>query len=256
MSHGAAQLINRVLRIGNLRISRVGAAVDFPVEFDDEDRDVCEHVIGRKLTMVGREGVFSTLLACRHVCNAGVVGDFVECGVWRGGNSIVAADVFGRLDRTRRVHLFDTFEGMTQPTSVDVGNRDGEPALRRFLAGKKDTHNEWCYASLDDVKANFAVRGLQSERIRYVKGDVLETLLDPANLPEKIAVLRLDTDWYESTKLELEVLWPRLQSGGVLIVDDYGHWGGAQKAVDEFFEQHPRPLLQYVNYTVRAAVKA
>ncbi len=75
-------------------------------------------------------------------------------------------------------------------------------------------------------------------------------------MPDKISVLRLDTDWYESTKRELEVLWPRLVKGGVLLIDDYGHWQGARKAVDEFFIGSDRPFFSYTDYTGRIAVKA
>lgn len=226
-----------------------------PVEFDDEDAGVVEAVLGRRLTMAGPERLFTTLLACRHVCSAGVEGDFVECGVWRGGNSIVAADVFLRHSPDRRVFLFDTFAGMTEPTAEDFNNRDRQSAMPMYRRSMRDSHNEWCYASLGDVEANFSAFGLPGSRVRFIRGDVVETLGVPGNLPERISVLRLDTDWYESTKRELEVLWPRLQLGGVLIIDDYGHWGGAKQAVDEFFDGRRRPFLTYTDYTGRVAVK-
>ena len=78
--------------------------------------------------------------------------------------------------------------------------------------------------------------GYPPERIHFVRGPVEETL--PAGAPDEIALLRLDTDWYESTRHELEHLYPRLAAGGVLLVDDYGHWEGARKAVDEYFADH------------------
>ena len=84
------------------------------------------------------------------------------------------------------------------------------------------------------------------------KGDVLSTLAVPDNLPLKIAVLRLDTDWYESTRMELETLYPRLSVDGVIMIDDYGHWTGARRAVDEYFARGQRPLLQYTDATGRA----
>jgi len=247
-----ATAANSVLHRFGLRLVRHEAR---PVEFDDEDAAIVEAVLDRRLTMASPERLFSTLLACRHVCRAGVEGDFVECGVWRGGNSIVAADVFRRQSPDRRVFLFDTFAGMTEPTADDFGNRDRKSAMPTYLESARDSHNEWCYASMADVETNLAAFRVPASMARLVRGDVLATLSDPVNLPEKISVLRLDTDWYESTRRELEVLWPRLELGGVLIVDDYGHWGGAKKAVDEFFDGPRRPLLTYTDYTGRVAVK-
>lgn len=92
----------------------------------------------------------------------------------------------------------------------------------------------------------FEVKELSSQVI-LIEGDVLETLVKTQNIPGKISVLRLDTDWYESTKKELEVLYPKLAVGGVLMIDDYGYWGGAKKAVDEYFADIPRPFLQYTD---------
>ena len=230
-------------------------APDFPVECDADDRRILQHVLDKHLSMTSRERLFATLFACRHVVAAKVPGDFVECGVWRGGNALIAADVFGRFDPARMVWLFDTFAGMTAPTEADVDNTKQESARARFEREQRAHHNDWCYASLEDVQNNFREAGLLSGDVRFVRGDVLHTLADPIGLPARISVLRLDTDWYESTKKELEILWPRLQPGGVLIVDDYGHWGGAKKAVDEFFATRPRPLLNYIDYTGRIGVK-
>ena len=91
----------------------------------------------------------------------------------------------------------------------------------------------FAHASLEDVRANVALAGVPSERVRYVDGKVEDTI--PQDVPDRIALLRLDTDWYESTLHELGHLWIALLPGGVLIIDDYGHWQGARQAVDEFF---------------------
>lgn len=252
-------LLKSALASFGYRISRIpdapAAPEAFPVEFSPADGAIVAHVIDRKLTMVSRERLFATLMACRHVLAQGIPGDFVECGVWRGGNALIAADVFAREGAPRSVHLFDTFAGMTRPTAADVKARDGSDAMPEYLAGQRDDHNDWCYASLDDVQRNFADARLLGPRVRLIQGDIVESLKNPANLPESISVLRLDTDWYESTRAELEVLYPRLSPGGVLILDDYGHWGGARKAVDEYFRDRPRPLLQYTDYTGRMGVK-
>lgn len=228
---------------------------EFPVEFDEADKHILRHVIEKKLSMTGRERLFATLAACRHVAAHGISGDFVECGVWRGGHGLIAADVFSRLSKPAKIFLFDTFAGMTAPGEADVKAATGKPARARYQRSQTGGRSSWCYASLDDVLRNFREAGLLSDYVRPVKGDVLETLRVEDNLPKKISVLRLDTDWYESTSLELEVLWPRLESGGILMVDDYGHWGGARKAVDEFFASRGRPFLHYIDYTGRLAIK-
>jgi hypothetical protein len=204
--------------------------------------------------MVGDERLIATLLACKYACTSGIEGDFVECGVWRGGNSIIAANVFARNDITRKVYLFDTFAGMTKPLDVDVKLKEELDTRAKFMASQKIGHNDWCFAPLEDVKKSFQSLGLL-ETARFVQGDVMETLDNECNLPEKICVLRLDTDWYESTKKELDVLWCRLQPGGILILDDYGHWQGTKKAVDEFFPLADRPFLHYVDDPSRLIVK-
>ena len=249
------RLISRTLAASGIRVTRSRTADrQFPVEFSDDDRRIVEFVTSNELTMVSRERLFTTLMACQYVARQGIPGDFVECGVWRGGNSIVAADVFRRLAPRKALHLFDTFAGMTAPSARDV-DQQGVSADAEFIRGQRVDCNEWCYASIAEVKANFAMGHLGQCDVHYVKGDVLETLRLEENVPDSISVLRLDTDWYESTKLELEVLYPRLVDGGVLIVDDYGHWGGAKQAVDEYFANRPRPFLQYTDYTGRVAVK-
>ena len=241
--------------VGIKRQRNKAAMPALPVEMDEHDRAVVEHVLSQQLTMTSAERLFTTLMAARFVCEAGIAGDFVECGVWRGGNSIVAADVFRRMGPGRKCWMFDTYTGMTEPTEHDVTNRGGGGAMQTWRERERDGHNEWCFASLEDVSANLEQLGLLPQ-VRLIKGDVLQTLQDEANLPSSIAVLRLDTDWYESTRAELEILYPRLQAGGVLILDDYGHWGGAKKAVDEYFKANGRrPFLQYTDETGRVGVK-
>lgn len=190
-------------------------------------------------TMTGPERRQAMVDACRMV--AKVPGDIVECGVWRGGNIIIA-----RMMRPDRVcWLYDTFTGMTQP-----GEIDGEKATSRWSAS---INKGWCKRSLAHVKGVLEETGVYDEdKLRFVVGPVEDTLRVPENLPDRIALLRLDTDWYTSTKVELEVLYPRLARGGVLIVDDYGHWPGCRRAVDEYF---PRGAFRRIDYTAIMAVK-
>jgi hypothetical protein len=206
-------------------------------------------------TMTTVERMHALWSAVRHVCRSGVAGDLVECGVWRGGSSMVAALTLEQEgDRERRLWLYDTFAGMSEPTARDVA-ADGFSAAEHWDEIKGAPGDPtFAYASLEDVRANMASTGIAADRIEYVRGPVEETI--PGAVPERIALLRLDTDWYESTRHELEHLWERLEPGGVLILDDYGHWLGARQAADEFFAGRPdAPLLVRVDYTGRVAVK-
>lgn len=95
--------------------------------------------------------------------------------------------------------------------------------------------------------------GYPIERVRFVEGRVEDTL--PVRVPDRISLLRLDTDWYESTRCELEHLFPKLVPGGVLIVDDYGHWEGCRRAVEEYFDENNIPmLLNRIDYTGRIGI--
>jgi len=205
-------------------------------------------------TMTSPERRASLLGAVDHLVKHRIEGDIVECGVWRGGSMMaVALALMARGDTSRRLWLYDTFEGMSEPTEADRGV-DGESAQAQLQRAPRDAA-VWAVASLDDVQANLARTGYPADRIRYVKGKVEDTL--PATLPGRIALLRLDTDWYESTRHELAHLYPRLVRHGVLLIDDYGHWQGARKAVDEYFAAAAEPVfLHRVDYTARLVVKA
>ena len=227
-----------------------------PIELTSAEKKIIDYVVDNQLTMVSYERLWGTLMACKYAVEREIEGDFVECGVWRGGNAILAAEMFKLYGVDKKVWLFDTFKGMTIPTSVDVQASNGEAAISTYLVNEQATHNDWCYASLSDVKNNFEKKGLLSEKIVFVEGDVCETLGNKNNIPNKISILRLDTDWYESTKKELEVLYPKITVGGCLIIDDYGHWSGSKVATDEYFKtQNNRPFLQYTDTAGRMAVK-
>ena len=229
---------------------------DIAVELDDDDVDLIKHVLDRGYTMTSVARLVNTLKSCRYVVENKIPGDFVECGVWRGGNSILAKRLFEQLDSNKSVWMFDTFEGMTAPTEYDVETHTKNYAGKKFEDSQQDTHNDWCYASLEDVKNNCLNSKLKLDGLNFVKGDVSKTLVIKENLPKEISILRLDTDWYESTKSELEVLYPILSVSGVLIIDDYGYWEGARKAVDEYFSicDH-KPLFNVIDHTGRSAIK-
>jgi hypothetical protein len=250
--------IQFIMKIFGFKIVRLSEQPDFvfPLEADEEDRKLLRYVIENNLSMISVEGLWSTLSAAKYVCENQVEGDFVECGVWRGGNAIIAAEIFRRYGSAKKVYLFDTFSGMTEPTQEDQGLLDGKPAILQYLESDKETHNEWCHASISEVQMNFAKRGLLHSNVLFIQGDVADSLRDARNLPEVISILRLDTDWYESTKLELEALFPRVSQGGCVIVDDYGYWSGSKKATDEYFNgQKSKPLFHVTDATRRIGVK-
>ena len=222
-----------------------------------EDRGIVERALPDTMTGVAR--LVALVDAVRYCVRAGVEGDFAECGVWRGGSVIAMVDTLQALGVTDRdIHLYDTFEGMTEPTEHDVSTF-APPAITEWRDAAERSERPWpglfgeAAFSEEQVRRAVLATGYPEHRFHFVRGRVEDTL--PLHSPDRIALLRLDTDWYESTRVELEILYPRLVDGGVLIIDDYGHWDGCRRAVDEYFTVHPAPLLTRVDYTCRLAVK-
>jgi len=255
------QSVKRLFALAGLEVHQKGIYDHYwadPVEFSSRDLEVLRFVRSNRLTMASKERVVATIKACKHAVQAGIEGDFVECGVWRGGNSIAAKLTFENYGSDKAVWLFDTFAGMTSPGEMDTTRFSDRSAADRFIDAKEADHVDWCFASLEDVKANFEKSGADMSRVRFVAGDVMKTLADKANLPKAISVLRLDTDFYDSTKAEMEYLYPRLSRGGSLLIDDFGHWDGARRAVEEYLDTLPaeaRPLLHSTDYSGRMGVK-
>lgn len=247
----------RLKRLGralgvNAKRSRASKAA--PSDFDEQTKRVLASVAD--YTMTGPERVQALVNAVRYVVANDIEGDFVECGVWRGGSSMAVALTLRELGEGRRdLYLYDTFEGMSTPTEEDFAF-DGQVAANKFANRRlSEDSSDWCRSTLDEVEQNLASTGYPIERIHFIKGKVEDTL--PDRLPGgPVSILRLDTDWYESTRHELRHLYPKLTRGGVLIVDDYGHWAGAKKAVDEYVAEHKlRLLLCRIDYTARIAIK-
>ncbi len=210
----------------------------------------------RPFTMTSVERLYSLYRAMHYVIKNKIPGDFIECGVWKGGSSLMMAKMLTMHGITdRKVILYDTYEGMSEPTEndKDYSGVDAEKLLEQSSIEVQDS--VWCYSSFDEVKSNLTLSGLPEENIIMIKGKVEDTI--PSQVPtEKIALLRLDTDWYESTKHELEHLYPMLVKDGLLIIDDYGHWQGCRKAVDEYMSKNDLPiLLCRIDNTGRIAVK-
>jgi O-methyltransferase len=226
------------------------AGIKFPDDYDDEAKDIIRAV--KPYTMTSPERLNAFILATRYVVKHNIPGDIVECGVWRGGSMQACAKTLLSVGATdRELHLFDTYEGMTPPTAEDL-RRDGKSAQELLDSQGKD-RPIWAVATLDDVQAGFEQVPYPKERIHYVQGKVEDTI--PEQAPERISILRLDTDWYASTKHELDQLYSRLVSGGVLLIDDYGYWQGSRQAVDEFLETTGEQLLLLRMDEGRIAVK-
>jgi hypothetical protein len=222
-------------------------------DFSPEEVEIIRAVMPYTLTTPER--IWAVINAVRHVSNLRVPGEFVECGVWRGGSTMAAALALRQLkDLQRTVYLYDTFEGMPPPSAHD---RDfsGRDAAEQLREADRNTSNLWCLAGLEEVKRNVISTGYPPDRLRFVQGKVEETI--PEQAPDRIALLRLDTDWYESTRHELVHLYPKLSPGGILIIDDYGYWQGARRATDEYFAALSNPpFLSRIDSTGRLAVKA
>jgi hypothetical protein len=248
---------NAAYSLFGIRITR-----NKPFGFDLTLSDPAAHSILRAVvdrTMTDENRLYNLILSVRHLIQNNVEGDFVECGVWRGGSMMaVALAALDEQNTDRNLFLYDTFSGMTKPSSIDV-DYEGVSAMKSMeeakLSNREFSAGVIAYASIDDVEKGMKLTNYPTDKIFYIVGDVAKTLAQE-EVPNKIALLRLDTDWYESTKVELEILWPRLVPGGVLILDDYDHWVGARKAVDEYFQTLDKvPLLMRMQ-SGRIAVKS
>ena len=221
---------------------------------DLEPSFVARYELSKVFTKTSPERMYALYQAVKYVVRSPVPGAIVECGVWRGGSSMLAALALleeGVSDR--ELWLYDTYEGMAEPGEHDRDFRG--VAAKELLEGadRQDEQSVWCYSSLDAVQRNMASTGYPASRIRYVQGKVEDRI--PAEMPGEIALLRLDTDFYESTYHELRHLFPRIAPGGILIIDDYGHWEGARRATDQFFREIDQTvLLHRIDYTGRIAV--
>jgi O-methyltransferase len=222
-------------------------------DLTDEENAIIDRVAPYTMTSIERQ--IALIRSVRYVVAHKIEGSFVECGVWKGGSSMAIALTLIQEGATdREMYLFDTFEGMSPPGECDRA-ADGTPAQSYLDWDPAKTGLVWAVASINDVRQNMASTGYGEDHVHYIKGPVELTLpLFAPNGP--IALLRLDTDWYDSTKHELVHLFPFVSNGGILIVDDYGHWQGARKAVDEYFSALGRPyFLHRIDYTGRLLVR-
>ncbi|WOD43984.1 TylF/MycF/NovP-related O-methyltransferase [Hwangdonia lutea] len=218
------------------------------LDYSDFENKIVD--ITAEFTMTSSERIVSLIRALNYVVNNNINGAIVECGVWKGGSIMAVLHTMNNLKNIRDIYLYDTFEGMTEPKDIDLSVK-GDSAKEIY----QDSNGNWCFSSLEEVKKNVFSINYPIEKLHFIKGKVEETIPD-SNTPDKIAVLRLDTDWYESTKHEMIHLFPNIVKGGIIIIDDYGHWSGCKKAVDEYLKENNIKLfLSRVDYTCRIGVK-
>ena len=220
--------IQHTLKFFGYKLSRL----DTNFKNDNDFKGMLKEV--KPFTMTSDDRIYSLYLSINYIINNQILGDFVECGVWKGGSMMLAAKMLKKNNSHRLLFLYDTFEGMSAPGQFDFASNVNKSKNNHAELLLKKNKKLLCLANIDEVKKNLISTGYTSNHINFIKGDVKETLNQ--NLPNKIALLRLDTDWYESTKIELEKLFPKLTPGGILIIDDYKSWEGCKKAVDEYFE--------------------
>lgn len=241
----------RLLGIFNYDITLSRANAEFP-ELNEVDRGLVRKIQSRGLTMTSFESMCVLASSCNYVIKARIEGDFVETGVWRGGSSILAALLLGS---NRKCHLFDTYEGMPAPSAFDfrVGQTDASSTKSKWETLKRGTGSDWVRSSITEVKKNLKDFDVDMTKVNFVIGMVEETVKQAGI--EKISLLRIDTDFYSSTKAALIELWPKLSVGGILILDDYSHWDGARRAVDEYFIEKKILMLPIPNSGGRVVVK-
>ena len=258
MQAGKLKFKQKLLNYFNFIINKIGLNIDFmddpyPTEIEPKNKKLIEFV--KPNSMSSNIRLHELINSIDYILRNNIKGDFVECGIWRGANLVVMQKLLERNEIDNiKVFGYDTFDGMSEPSKYDydlIGNK-AEDLMNK--TPKKEGRGIWAYSTFQRVK-NIIDNSVDSpENIKLIKGKVEETLIQKKNLPKKISLLRLDTDFYESTKVEMEVLYPLLVKGGVLIIDDYGHFKGARKAVDDYF-QNQQIWLKYVDITCRLYIK-
>lgn len=248
----AKRFIQNILKRFGFEIINLKKQKAWPTDFEPLHQDIAAKA--QPYTLTSKERIFGLIESVKYISQHKIEGDIVECGVWKGGSMLAIAETLVRLnDSQRELYLYDTFEGMPAPGDADVSYE--EKKAEQFFIEHGDRQSKQLWASdLDSVRKNLSLSSYPAHRFHFVEGKVEDTI--PGTIPEKIALLRLDTDWYESTKHEMEHLFPRLVKGGILIIDDYGYWKGARKAVDEYFSSHSvQMFLSRMDETGRVGVK-
>lgn len=218
------------------------------VEIEKEDFNFLKKISNFSMSTPANH--WAIIQSIKHIKNLNLKGDFVECGVYQGGNLMLFEYLNNKYKLNKKIYAYDTFEGMTTPNQYDIDLKNKNASEYKI----KD--EKWCYATLETVKKNINSLNQKLDNFNFIKGDVCKTLGEINHIPNEISLLRLDTDFYESTLKELEFLFPKLVTNGVLIIDDYGHWKGSRKAVDEYFNLKDNFIwFHRIDYASRLYIK-
>jgi O-methyltransferase len=178
-------------------------------------------------TMVTNKNLITLYRLVQRVNKLGLPGDIVECGVWNGGSAAVMGWANNRETRNcmnRTIWLFDSFQGLPRPTE-----KDGKPERENYFKG-------WCKGDVNKVRRIFARLGVPVDLVKIVPGWFEHTLKTAP--VDRIAILHIDADWYESVKLVLNVFYDKVVPGGFVILNDYGAWPGCNQAIADYFVEH------------------
>ena len=242
-------VLNKVLGRFGLRIKRSFHPCNYTIE--DDFIDIYNRC--KNYTKSSVERLYALYKATVYIVKNRIPGDLVECGVWKGGSCMLMALVLKKMNDTgRKIYLYDTYSGMTEPSDIEIDFM-GNPAAKIWNRSQR-THFKWNYADLGEVKNNLFSVNYPQENLVFVKGKVEDTI--PKIIPDKISILRLDTDWYESIYHELYYMYPTISINGVVMIDNYAYWTGTRKATDAYFEKNKiSPLLLMIDNLARIGIK-
>jgi len=248
------KIIKKIFSLLKYRIVRINSFneryVNFIVECnEDEEKDLDK---ASKMALSSVPNLWSIIQSLKYISNNNINGDIVECGVYRGGSLALISKYSKKFLLKSRIFGFDTFEdgfANAKITEDDVSIKG-----RKLEFSNKNIKKNF-YPMVDVVKKYIEDFSQNMDvKITLIKGDVLETLKENKNIPEKISFLRLDTDLYTTTKFQLEILYPKLVKGGILHIDDYGFLPGVRKAVDEYFKNE-KIWLHRIDLSCRLLIK-
>jgi len=244
LTQGPMSLKERKVASGN---------VDYPRHnYDDEDAARRALEIVDDFTMTSYERMITLWQQVRYLDRARIPGALVECGTWRGGAcGMMALAHIASGTPWREIHLFDSFEGLPEPDACKDTGLGSKYAQVRATGALKSIGI--AVGSLEDNQhLMHELIGYPRELTFYHVGWFQDTVPIASKDIGQIALLRLDGDWYESTRICLEGLCIHVSSGGIIVIDDYGHFAGCRKAVDEFLNKMKRPLfLNHIDGTGR-----
>lgn len=218
---------------------------NFIAEASIKEKKILNHF--RKISLASELNLWSIYQSLIYIKKNEIQGDLVECGIYNGSTLSFIGKICNELNISKNIWGYDTFDGfvLNSITENDTDLKTGKQIIYK---------NDDIFFSIEQVIENIKSNDNDFDKYKLIKGDILKTLDHENNLPKKISFLRLDTDIYSTTKKQLEILFPRLVTGGILHIDDYGWCPGVRKAVDEYFE-NSNIWLHRVDFTCRYLVK-